>query len=367
MLSEIVIQKIQKEGPISFHDFMEIALYYPELGYYTSKQSKIGTRGDYYTSSNITPAFGAMIGKQIEQMWHILGEKAFTIIEYGAGTGFLCHDILDYLKYNLELYDQLNYCIIEKSPSMRDMEKAHLLEKVSWLNSIRDIPEITGCILSNELLDNFPVHQVVMQEELMEVFVDYKNGFEEVLKPAKKALTDYFKELNVILPKGFRSEINLEATQWIKEIAESLKKGYLITIDYGDNSSGLYQWYRKDGTLLCYHKHQINDQPYQNIGEQDITSHVNFSALCHWGLKNGLECSGFTDQRHFLLNLGFNSYLEKIISEQGEDVAYLAKQAVLITHTLLVDMGNKFKVLIQHKGTSKEPLLGLSSKVSVSS
>src|SRR5688572_14846279 len=164
-LSEIIIQKIKNEGPVSFHDFMEMALYYPELGYYMSAQNKIGTNGDYYTSSNLTPVFGAMIGRQIEEMWSLLEEKAFTVVEYGAGTGFLCHDILDHLKNNEKSYNQLTYCIIEKSPVMREKEKAHLNEKVIWYNSIRDIPEINGCILSNELLDNFSVHQVVMEDE----------------------------------------------------------------------------------------------------------------------------------------------------------------------------------------------------------
>src|SRR4051812_37220260 len=153
-LKDIIIQKIKDEGPISFRDFMEMALYYPELGYYTSPTDKIGTNGDFYTSSNLTPLFGMMIGKQIEEMWVSLGKEAFTIVEYGAGTGRLCHDILDYLKGNPFLYAQLQYCIVEKSPSMRAKEQCHLPEKVSWHDSINDIPGVVGCVLSNELLDN---------------------------------------------------------------------------------------------------------------------------------------------------------------------------------------------------------------------
>ena len=361
LLSELIIQKIKKDGPISFHDFMEMALYYPELGYYTSVEDKIGKKGDFYTSSSLTPAFGAMIGRQLEEMWTILGGKAFTIVEYGAGTGFLCHDILDYLKKNPELYDKLNYCIIEKSPVMREKEKIHLHVhggKLSWHDSIDDIPEITGCVLSNELLDNLSVHQVVMEDELMEVFVDYENDFVELLQPAKKTLKDYMTELDVVLPKGFRTEINLEATEWIKEIAVSLKKGYVLTIDYGYLSSELYKDYRRRGTLICYNKHKINDDPYRDIGEQDITSHVNFSALQHWGLKNGLDCCGFTDQAHFLLALGFKDYLRKA-NEQGQDIIQMVKKESFLTHTLLVDMGSKYKVLIQQKGISKQELLGL--------
>lgn len=365
MLSDIIIQKIQKEGPLSFHDFMEIALYHPELGYYSSNQNKIGQGGDFYTSSCLTPAFGAMIGKQLEEMWLLLDKKAFTIVEYGAGTGYLCHDILDYLKHNLQLYDQLHYCIIEKSPSMCKMQKTHLKEKVSWHNSIHEIPGITGCIISNELVDNFSVHQVVMEDELMEVFVNYNNGYTEILKPAKQPLKDYFKELNVDLGKGYRTEINLEAIDWIKEIAINLKKGYVITIDYGYTSNDLYK--RRQGTLVCYHQHQVNTNPYQSIGEQDITSHVNFTALCHWGRKSGLKCCGLTDQQHFLINLGFTNYLERTLAQQDQDIVSLAKQAAFITHTLLVDIGSKFKVLILCKGSCKHHLQSLSSNLSVSS
>lgn len=357
LLAEIIQERIQKEGPVSFHDFMEMSLYYPQLGYYTSSKDKIGTGGDYYTSPNLTPVFGAMIGHQLEEMWITLGEKKFTIVEYGAGTGSLCHAVLDFLKRNRKLYDQLNYCIIEKSPVMREKEKAHLNEKVSWYNSIKEIPEITGCILSNELVDNFSVHQVVMEDELMEIFVDYKNGFVEVLKPASKELKDYLAELKVVLPKGFRTEINLEATDWIKEIAASLKRGYAITIDYGYPSSELYREYRSCGTLMCYNKHKINDHPYIDIGEQDITSHVNFSALTHWGYKNGLEYCGFTEQGHFLLALGFREYLKKT-EVPGDDYLNYKKE-VFLTRTLLMDMGSKFKVLIQHKGMSRPELLGL--------
>jgi SAM-dependent MidA family methyltransferase len=297
-----------------------------------------------------------MIGRQLEEMWRILGEKAFTIIEYGAGTGQLCHAILDYLKNNGKLYEELNYCIIEKSLVMREKEKMHLHEKVSWYDSIQEIPAITGCILSNELIDNFAVHQVVMEDELMEVFVDYTNGFVELLKPAKQALKDYLAELNVILPQGYRTEINLEATEWIKEIALSLKEGYVITIDYGYPSSGYYSKHRSSGTLVCYNKHKINDDPYHDIGEQDITAHVNFSALCHWGLKNGLECCGLTNQANFLLALGFKEYLRK---REGQDIVQMVKEEAFLTRTLLVDMGSKYKVLIQRKGVARQELSGL--------
>ena len=357
-LSEIIIKRIKKEGPISFKDFMEMALYYPKLGYYNATQNKIGADGDFYTSPYISADFGAMIGRQIEEMWKNLGKEPFKIIEYGAGTGLLCHDILEYLKNNNALYDTLNYCIIEKSVSMREIEKRHLKEKVSWYNSIQDIPQINGCILSNELIDNFSVHQVIVDEELKEIFVDYKEGFVEILKPANKKLIHYFKTLNVQLPKGFRTEVNLQAISWIKEVSSSLQKGYIITIDYGSLSSDLYTSRRSCGTLLCYHKHQKNDNPYQFIGEQDITTHINFSALSQWGLHYGIKSCGMVDQAQFLLGLGIKDY-QNIALVKNQNNLQLAAHEALMNYRLLVDMGIKFKVLIQQKKVPKHTLSGL--------
>lgn len=357
-LSEIIIERIKKEGPLSFRDFMEMALYYPELGYYNSTKDKIGAEGDFYTSANLTAAFGAMIARQIEEMWQHLEKKPFTIVEYGAGTGLLCHDILDYLKNNKPLYENLNYCIIEKSVSMREIQMKHLHEKVSWYNTIEEIPEINGCILSNELIDNFSVHQVFMEDQLKEIFVDYKEDFVEILKPAKKELIDYFTAINVQLAKGFLTEVNLEAVSWLKEVSQSLQKGYVITIDYGALSSELYNNRRSCGTLLCYYKHHKNDNPYQFIGEQDITTHINFSSLSHWGLQFGMNCCGIVDQGAFLLALGIKEYQNSILNNNTNNLA-LAMQESIINYRLLIDMGMKFKVLIQQKGVPEYPLSGL--------
>lgn len=358
-LSEIIIDKIKREGPVSFHDFMEMSLYYPGLGYYTSTNDKIGKNGDFYTSSDLTSIFGSIIGTQIEEMWKVAGMEPFTIIEFGAGTGLLCHDILEYLKNNRKLYDELNYCIIEKSPEMRKKQKTHLHEKVSWHNSTEEIPPVTGCVLSNEVLDNFSVHQVVMKDELMEVFVDYNNGFTELLQPAGKELKNYFTELSVSLSRDFRTEINLEAIEWLKSIAACLKKGFVITIDYGYPSGELYRACRSDGTLICYNKHMINNDPYSDIGKQDITAHVNFSALQHWGSKFGLEPCGFTNQAAFLLSLGFERYLSRMHEQLSGDMLTVCRKHAFLKYTMLVDMGSKYKVLIQQKGLPKYELSGL--------
>lgn len=284
-LVEIIIQKIKQQGPISFQDFMEMSLYDPDRGYYTSPGNKIGHSGDFYTSSCLTPVFGALVGRQLEEMWVNLGKGPFTIVEYGAGTGTLCWDILSYLQNNPRLYPQLRYCIIEKSPVMQAIEKSYLPEIVSWYDSIEEIADIRGCILSNELVDTFAVHQVVMENELMEVFVGYDSGFKEVLQPASGELKAYLSELDVTLPTGFRTEINLQAIHWIEMIAAHLKRGYVMTIDYGYESAELYKSSRSQGTLRCYKNHTINTSLFDQIGNQDITSYINFSALRHWGQK----------------------------------------------------------------------------------
>jgi SAM-dependent MidA family methyltransferase len=354
-LSEIIRSKIKKEGPVSFHDFMEMALYYPGLGYYHSYRNKIGKEGDYYTSPVLSALFGEMIGKQVEEMWMILDKKPFTIVEYGAGTGALCHDILQYLQRNPVLYDALRYCIIEKGEAMQKRQQALLTEKVSWHASIKEIAPVNGCVLSNELLDNFPVHRVKMEKELMEIFVDYHNGFEEVLQPANEPLINYLQEQSIGLPENYYTEINLDAIEWIQEIALSLEQGFVLTIDYGYSSEEYYSPKRSSGTLICYKGHQVNTSPYSDIGGQDITAHVNFSALSHWGNKYGLECAGFTSQSNFLRSLGLMNYLRSLELQDPEK----NRDLILQIQKLLMDMGTKFKVLIQHKNTKSSMLSGI--------
>ena len=354
-LSEIIQLKIRSDGPVSFHDFMEMALYYPSLGYYNSGKNKIGKEGDFYTSPIVSSLFGELIGKQIEEMWTVLDKKPFTIVEYGAGTGSLCNDILCYLKNNPTLYEQLSYCIIEKGEALRKKQQSHLPEKVSWHNSIREIAPVNGCVLSNELLDNFSVHRVKMEKELMEIYVDYDNDFLEILRPASPLLKNYLNEQHIELPSGYVTEINLEAIEWIKEISENLEKGFVLTIDYGYAAEEFYSPKRNSGTIVCYKNHQVNTSFYTDIGSQDITAHVNFSALSHWGKKAGLECSGFTTQANFLRSLGLMNYLRNFELRDPEN----NRAAIWQIQKLLMDMGTKFKVLIQQRNVKNLMLTGI--------
>jgi len=351
LLREIIRDKIRHDGPLTFRDFMEMALYHSHFGYYSSPRPRLGEGGDFYTSANVTGLFGELLAHQLEEMWQALGGGPFTVVEYGAGTGLLCRDILCRLRENAALYEKLNYFIIEKSGAMRERERRLLPGKVEWKDSIREIGPVRGCIFSNELVDNFSVHRVLMEDELMEIYVGYDGDFVELLRPAPDMLKDYLIGLGIKLPRGYRAEINIEATQWIQEVGEALQRGWVMTIDYGYSAAALYS--KQSGTLACYHRHRVHHCPYENIGEQDITAHVNFSALADWGRREGLEIGGFTNQTHFLKGLGLTERLR--IREQSGMEEKDRRQL----RTFLVDMGQQFKVLIQRKGVGQVSLSGL--------
>ncbi len=355
-LTQIIIKRIRESGPISFHDFMETALYYPRLGYYTSQKNRIGKQGDYYTSPVLSSLYGQMIAKQVEEMWNLMDQEPFSVVEYGAGSGALCCDILDYLKNNEDLYRHLNYYIIERNGLSQQTEQRPRHPKAKFICDIEETGGINGCVLSNELLDNFSIHAVIMKDELMEVFVDYKNDeFTEVLKPASGELKNYFLEQNIILAKEYRTEINLQALEWIEKIAANLRRGFVMTIDYGYTAGDLYSISRNTGTLACYYQHCVSSTPYLNVGQQDITAHVNFSALNTWGKKYGLDYAGFCNQNYFLRSMGIAHHLRKTETE----ISYKTMDPFSPVNKLLLEMGSNFKVLIQQKGIQTTSLTGM--------
>lgn len=362
-LQQKIIEKIKKEGPITFKTFMEMALYEPELGYYTSQKTRIGRSGDFYTSSHLHPAFGMMIGKQMEEMWEMMGRpSAFQIIEMGSGAGYLCKDILDYLK-NRELFNSLSYTIVELNPAMKTSQQNLLTDfsdRVSWVSSIREINNIKGCFLSNELLDAFPVHIIEMNDEIKEIFVSTDNEkLTEIKKaPSTSGIADYLKEFSIGLEKGHRSEINLEIKKWLGEINRVLTEGFILTIDYGYSSEDYYSEDRNRGTMLCYHEHQVTEDPCQNTGEQDITAHVNFSSVKKCGDELGIKTIGFCPQGTFLVSLG----IDEVIAEIHKNSDYPFEVARIKKLILPGTMGETHKVIIQYKGSGKPALRGFTIK-----
>lgn len=355
-LNDIIVQKIHNEGPLSFREFMEMALYYPGMGYYTSAKPKFGARGDYYTSPVISEVFGTLLARQLEEMWFVLGREPISIVEYGAGEGALAKQILPVLNENPKLQDAYQYIIIEKSEALIEHQQRLLPNTVRWIKHIDEIKGFNGVVISNEVLDNFAVHGVVQQESLQEVFVNHQHTFTEELRPAGASLKNYLKALDVELPKDFRTEICLEAESWLAAIAASMNRGFVLTIDYGYTKEEYFASKRSLGTLACYYKHTVHDRYYEHIGEQDITAHVNFSALNMFGKAHGLEFAGYTNQNYFLRALGLAGLLRNLEAAAPQRTNWFD------IHKLIMDMGHNFKVMIQQKNVSPRFLTGLQFK-----
>ena len=365
-LVEFLRRKIETTGGITFAEFMEQCLYHPEFGYYTSPRNRIGKEGDFFTSSSVHFLFGRLIARQLEQMWQLLGRDEFTVAEQGAGEGHLCLDILDALAEEFpEFYQTVNYRIAEISPDDQ-MRQASQLQRhvdagrVTWCR-LEDLQGMQGCFLSNELIDAFPVHRLDKQDgELQEIYVvNSEKGFVEDVRPLNNpAVEAYFKLIGTMLLEGNRAEINLQALSWMETVSKLLHRGFVLTIDYGYPAEELFAPFRRNGTLLCYHKHQTNDNPYQRVGCQDITAHVDFTALQKIGERHGLASLYFGEQYRFLMGLGF---LEALVALQMRETDPQKAQALRLTLKNLVmpegGMGDSFKVLVQGKGVGTPELL----------
>ena len=363
-LEQKIINKIEKDGPTTFETFMEMALYEPSLGYYASDKTEIGRAGDFYTSQHLHPIFGAMIGKQLVEMWEVMGKPSeFYVVELGAGAGLMCMDIMSYLQKR-EIYHSFTYVIVELNPSIQKKQK-RLLEKysdkVKWVSPFKELGDIKGCILSNELLDAFPVHLIEMEDELKEIYVNVNNDHIHETKgnPSTDALNDYLCEFSINLPRGYRTEVNLKIKDWLRSVNEVLLEGFVLTIDYGYPAWDYYSDDRNRGTLMCYYKHQVNEDPYRNIGQQDITAHVNFSSVKKWGEKLGLETLGFCQQGTFLISLGIDEIIKELYENASDYLFEVAKIKKLIFPGTI---GETHKVLIQYKGKGKPNLRGFVMK-----
>ncbi|TCS84435.1 class I SAM-dependent methyltransferase [Tepidibacillus fermentans] len=369
-LKDKIIQKIknQKDQRITFYEFMKMALYEPDLGYYTKNRTKIGKAADFYTSSTVGPVFGKTIANTfLELLPYSTDKEDYTILEMGGGDGRFARDALTGIKEkNLHIYEKLIYYMIETSPYHQDLQRERLkehLDHVKWVDRLEEIPQpFQGVIFSNELVDAFPVHLVQMKEgKLKEIYVTWdeeKGDFAQITDEiSTKELETYFLEQKIILKEEQIAEVNLDAIQWLETIVKFLDKGYVITIDYGYPADELYASHRQNGTLMCYHRHVANENPYQKIGDQDITSHVNFTELINRGEKLGLKTILFTTQSYFLLNSGILEYLQEIELNQMlqrdlfHDEALKMNRAIrqLITPG---EMGETFKVLVQQKNVS---------------
>lgn len=364
-------QRIAAEGSITFREFMALALYHPRHGYYCSTREKMGRLGDYLTSPEVHPIFGSLVAKQIAQMWQLAGEpQSFTVVEMGPGSGALARDILAWADRRApEFFAALEYRLVEVSDALAERQRRSVLEadpslaKASWLPSLAALPQggVTGCFLSNEFFDSFPVHRVLVRDgRLYELYVEWRdNGFREVVgPPSAPRIEEYFRRLGRLPGEGCFAEVNLEALERIRDVGRALARGFVLTFDYGYPAEELYAPWRRDGTLLCFYRHNPSNDPYSRVGRQDMTSHVDFTSLIAAGREEGLETVAITSQSRSLAALGIGAGL-RAPSEGGPSLEeYYARRRAVTELTDPAGLG-RIKVLIQAKGVERPQLWGL--------
>jgi SAM-dependent MidA family methyltransferase len=366
-LAATLADRIRTGGPIPFAEFMRECLYHPEHGYY----SRPGAcrPGDYYTSVDVHAIFGRLIARQLAEMWELLGSPhPFLAVEAGAGAGRLTANILDFAARGFPaFYAATEYIAVERSAARRAEHAAVLASHVTEgrVSTSAEIPTAipAGCIFSNELLDALPTHRVVMEcGQLREVHVGFEDGrFTEVLRePSTPAIEQYFREQGIALQEGQQAEACLDACRWIENAGRSMGRGFVMTIDYGHEAHALYDQRHNRGTLLAYRDHTVTENILDAPGEQDLTSHANFTALDLWGRRSGLERTGLVTQSQFLVALGRANEFADLYEPGQSEVEKLRARLLLKNLIHPEGLGEQFQVLIQHKGIGNPQLTGLS-------
>ena len=348
---------IRERGRITFADFMRTALYSRPGGFYASRAREISAH--FGTAPMSHPAFGILIARQLDEMWRRLGTPpVFDLIEVGCGDGSLSGSIVEASRKNAPAFFQALHCIASDYEPRRRRSSGHAsnrggaAEDVPRVSAqgLRPFRNVVGCILANELIDNFPVHRFAIEGgRVREIFVtldgeNYREVLDEPSSPGIEA-----RLAGLALAEGYRGEVNLAIEEWTCEIASSLERGFVLTIDYGHETRDLYAPGNNGGTMACFHRHAVHNDPYRNIGEQDITCHVDFTSLVRLGEQHGLARAGYARQREFLTNLGFSSLLDAL-ADQRLSAARTELNRIALMSLVNPDDYGDFKVLAQAKG-----------------
>ncbi len=340
--------RIRSEGRITFAEFMEIALYDPEHGYYATP-GRVSESGDFFTSPSAHPAFGALICVQLHEMWRVLGSPAeFAVIEYGAGNGVLAGDIQAHASRFESGFDRaMTYTVLDRTSEA----------------STSVLQDAVGCVISNELLDAFPAHRFIIADgTLKELWVVERDGvlMEEPGELSDPAIGDKLDAVRPGLPDGYTSEVNLELGPWAESVSRNIRQGFVLTIDYGYPAHRYYSRERTRGTLRCYYRHTLNANPFQHIGRQDLSVHVDFTALDEALSDVGFSVVGITMQADFLARLGINEFMKQLDSP-GIPRRNVAANRMAIDQIQKSDGLGAFKVAIHSKGVDRPQLTGLAS------
>ncbi|MHB8666698.1 MAG: class I SAM-dependent methyltransferase [Burkholderiales bacterium] len=342
-------------GWLTFARYMELALYAPGLGYYSAGSRKLGPGGDFTTAPEMTPLYGQTLARQAAQ---VLESGLDQILEIGAGSGALAAALLAELEQIGSL--PRNYYILEVSPELRERERdllalkvPELLERVIWLNRLPTLYQ--GLIIANEVLDAMPVHLVRTGAAGVEEAGVSLNGdaFTWAWRPAAAQLRTAAAALQ--LPEGYQTEIQLVARGFVSTLAQALARGVILLIDYGFPAHEYYHAQRSEGTLMCHYRHRAHADPFYLPGLQDITSHIDFSAVARAGAHAGLALLGYTGQAQFLINCGITDIMLRTPPENA--LAYLPQAAAAQQLLSPAEMGELFKVIALGKDYTA-PLIG---------
>lgn len=355
-LNAIIIEEILRHGPMPFARYMQLALYAPGVGYYTSGTQKFGVDGDFVTAPELSPLFSQCIARQCEQVLRPL--KQSVILEFGAGSGVMAVDVM----LALEAIDCLpeNYLILELSAELKERQRTafsthapHLLSRVSWLDRLPD-KKIEGVILANEVLDAMPIHKFLVQNGLQEYHVDYQGEkYTWKMQAASSVLKKSINALDIDFSDGYESEINLALPGWLASLSDVLECGLVLLLDYGFPRHEYYHSDRHMGTIMCHHQHRSHSDPLVLTGQQDITAHVDFTAVAEAAVDHGFDVSGYTNQAAFLMGCGITDLLDNI----SDDVARFNAANQVKQLTLPSEMGELFKVIALTKNYDDD-LLG---------
>ncbi len=338
----------QTNGLISFAEFMRLALYAPGLGYYSAGTRKFGAAGDFVTAPELSPLFSQCLARQCQPVLAQLTEG--VILEFGAGSGLMAAEILKELA-RLQCLPT-RYYILELSAELRQRQQAtltlhtpELYSLVHWLDSLPSQP-LQGIVLANEVLDAMPVHRFQLEaQEVLEFFVGYDQTQQLVwhlLPTPQLQLREMVESLRPQLPVPYVSEVNLMIPGWLQAVADILSKGLILLIDYGFPRNEYYHPQRHQGTLMCHYRHYAHTEPLILVGLQDLTAHVDFTAVAEAAQAAGLQVAGYTSQANFLLACGLTGLLANYA---GNDSTYLRLAQQVKTLILPSEMGELFKVL----------------------
>ncbi len=348
-LLSLIRSEIRGMGSISFERFMELALYHPEHGYYRRPTQRIGRAGDFMTSVSTGPLFGRLLARQFLDCWERMDRPArFSIVEQGAENDTLANDILDWCQKRApEFFLAIHYTIIGTPGAQNESFSVaeQFQGKIKWAGSLAETAVEAGVFFSNELVDAMPVHRVIFRQGCWcewHVSLDEK---ERLVWTEKDIADKSLRRATADLPQveGYTTEINLRARSWMKELGRHWPRGYVFTFDYGFTTRDYYALQRSAGTLTAYRRHGSSGEVLSHPGEQDLTAHVDFSALARAGEESGLAVLGFIDQQHFLTGVAHDELAGTAKAPTGIQENLRAWQT--LTHPQY--LGARFRVLVQ--------------------